>query len=187
MNWNSITVGQYQQVCAIVDAIIDADSEFVAATRVLTEVGGRNQSELDELSMYEFWRLYKVEFGFLDEPVPVVPPVNAVRSGRNLYNLNYDITATTKGQYDEVMMYSKTGINSNLHLLMASITKPVWFWWGSKDHAQRAEHMKGIPFIVAYSCAVFFWTYYKKLLNGFQESLQPLTTTMTAPVSQADS
>jgi hypothetical protein len=185
MNWNTITIGEYQRILELLDGVADEVSTSEAEEQILVEIAGYDHEELQKLPMSEFTRLFEKEFGFLSTDIPPVKPVKMVTAGHRMYRIEYDVTKITKGQYDEVVAFSKQGVNKTLHQFMASITKPVWWWFGHKDHEDRSRDMKNAKFIHAYYASVFFWKVYKTLLGDLQTSLASKVEKMTETQREA--
>jgi hypothetical protein len=179
MNWDTLTIGEYQRILELLDGVTDEVSSSEAEELILVEIGGYTHEKLQEMPIWEFNKLFEKEFGFLSEGVPPTKPVKVLVAGNHIYHIQYDATKITKGQYDEVVAFSKNGVNATLHQFMASITKPVWWWWGYKDHEDRSKDMKKVKFIHAYYASVFFWKVYKELLQVLQTSLASKIQEMT--------
>lgn len=185
MTWNDLTIGQYQRILGLLDGVVTEDATLDAEEQLLVEIAGYDHEELQKMSLSDFSRLFDKEFGFLSSEMPPEKPVKVVWCGHRAYNINFDVTKITKGEYDEVVAFSKNGVNHTLHQFMASITKPVWFWPGYKDHAKRSEDMKNTKFLHAYYASVFFWAVYKNLLKDIQTSLGSKLTNLTEKENQA--
>jgi hypothetical protein len=184
MRWEDLTIGQYQRILEITDGVAGVEADLDAEEQMLVEVAGYNRNDLDALSLKDFARTFEDEFGFLSTDMPPVKPVKIVHCGWRFYRINYDLTKVTKGTYDEVVAFSKNGLNATLHQFMASITTPVWWSRGYKDHAKRSEDMKNCKFLHAYYSSVFFWEVYRNLLKALPTSLAPKIKAMTEEESQ---
>lgn len=179
MNWHTLTIGDYQRILELLDGVADEVGTSEAEEQILVEIAGYDHEELQKMPMSDFTRLFEKEFGFLSTDMPPVKPTKIITAGSSIYRIEYDVTKITKGQYDEVVAFSKQGINMTLHQFMASITKPVWWWFGKKDHEDRSRELKKAKFIHAYYASVFFWKVYKSLLGDLQTSLASKVENMT--------
>jgi hypothetical protein len=185
MNWNTLTIGDYQRILELLDGVADEVSTSEAEEQILVEIAGYDHEELQKMPIGEFTALFDKEFGFLSTEMPPEKPTKIITAGNKIYRIEYDVTKITKGQYDEVVAFSKDGVNKTLHQFMASITKPVWWWFGSKDHEDRSRDMKKAKFITAYYASVFFWKVYKSLLEDLKTSLVSKMETMTEKQREA--
>lgn len=176
MNWNTLTVEQYQNIYKI-----SKDKDI---------------NEEDKASRYLSILLDKTEKQVLDLPIPVynkhcselakaftedIPgePQRYIKTNR-LYRVNYEISTMRAAQYAEVKTFLQGGVIENLHLIMASVVDPVidLIVWrkpvknDSITHQARANNLLQARFIDCYHTAVFFYLYLKNSIHNLKDYLE---------------
>ena len=167
MNWNKITVGQYQQIYPIL--IEDKWTRLDKLTKVISIVTGKTEEEVDSLplnALKDYEDIFTMpELGH---------PIGNVKVNGRRYRLVWDVQKLPAARYIEGKTFSQEGIIPNLHSIMASCVMPQKrFLWGWKDakynaskHSEYAKDMQDVPFLFAYNACVFFckvfgaWTSY---------------------------
>ena len=178
MNWNDLSIKDYNRIQELLSGITDEVTMSERQEQILIQIGGYSQKELHTMPIMEFVRLFDKEFGFLSTEIPKQKPVKIYRAGWGIYKINYDITKLSKGQYDEVVQFSSVSGMKNMHLYLASVSTPVWWWpFGKKDHAGKAKDIEGSKFLVGYYISVFFYLLYRNLLQDILTSLEGQTLT----------
>lgn len=178
MTWEELSIKDYNRIQELLSGVVDEVTMSEHQERILVEVTDYTHDELQKMPVIEFVYLFDREFGFLSREIPVKKPVKIFRAGSGIYKINYDITKLTKGQYDEVVQFSSVDGMKNMHLYLASVTKPVWWWpFGKKDHAERAKDIENASFLVGYYVSVFFYQLYRNLLESILTSLEGKTVT----------
>ena len=157
MNWNKITVRQYQQMLPIIqnESFTDLD-KLVKVICILT---GLSEDEVDS------WPLQKVneykhlfEFDFKKEAR------RRIKVNGRYYRINWQIERLPAARYIEAKTYSQN-LFENLHRLMASCVIPekkiLWMYFDKKynaaDHEKYANDMLDAPFPFVYNACVFFY------------------------------
>jgi hypothetical protein len=178
MKWSDLSIKDYNRIQELLSDIPDEVTMSERQEQILIEIGGYTKDELLQMPVLEFVHLFDKEFGFLSNEIPKRKPVKLFRAGWGIYKINYDITSLTKGQYDEVVQFSSVSGMKNMHLYLASVSKPVWWWpFGKKDHAAKAKAIEGSKFLVGYYISVFFYLLYRDLLTDILTSLEGETVT----------
>lgn len=164
MNWNKITVRQYQQILPIIDD--ESFTDLDKLVKVICVLTGLSEAEVDS------WPLSKVneykhlfEFDFKKEARRRIS-VN----GRH-YRINWQIDKLPAARYIEAKTFSGEGLFPNLHRLMASCVIPQrkvgWMYFDKKynaaDHEKYATDMLDAPFPFVYNACVFFYLVFKEL------------------------
>ena len=180
MNWNKITVRQYQQMLPIIqnESFTDLD-KLVKVICVLT---GLSEEEVDS------WPLKKVneykhlfEFDFKKEARKRIK-VN----GRH-YRVNWEVEKLPAARYIEAKTYSQN-LFENIHRLMASCVMPqkriLWMYFDKKynaaDHENYATDMLDAPFPFVYNACVFFYSVVNEWIKIILSySAEELKQTMT--------
>ena len=180
MNWNKITVRQYQQMLPIIqnESFTDLD-KLVKVICVLT---GLSEDEVDS------WPLQKVneykhlfEFDFKKEAR------KRIKVNGKYYRLNWQVEKLPAARYIEAKTYSQN-LFENLHRLMASCVMPqrrIGFMYFDKkynaaDHEKYATDMLDAPFPFVYNACVFFYNvvneWIKATLSYSEKELQKIMT-----------
>jgi hypothetical protein len=208
MNWNKITVRQYQDIFPIIadDNLSDLD-KLVKVISILT---GYNEDFIDSWTidkLNEYRHLF--EFDFKKEARKRVK-VN----GRH-YRFNWEVNKLKAARYIEAKTFVGEGLFQNLHRLMASCIIPqrkVGFLYFDKKynaahHDKYATDLLDAPFTFVYNACDFFcqllmkWidvtlSYSEELkgkmtasqIKALRESLQSITDGFIAvPLSQISS
>jgi len=180
MNWNKITVRQYQQMLPIIqnESFTDLD-KLVKVICVLT---GLTEDEVDS------WPLQKVneykhlfEFDFKKEAR------KRIKVNGKYYRLNWQVEKLPAARYIEAKTYSQN-LFENLHRLMASCVMPqrkIGFMYFDKkynaaDHEKYATDLLDAPFPFVYNACVFFYNvvneWIKATLSYSEKELQKIMT-----------
>lgn len=180
MNWNKITVRQYQQMLPIIqnESFSDLD-KLVKVICVLTEL---SEDEVDS------WPLQKVneykhlfEFDFKKEAR------KRIKVNGKYYRLNWQVEKLPAARYIEAKTYSQN-LFENLHRLMASCVMPqrkIGFMYFDKkynaaDHEKYATDLLDAPFPFVYNACVFFYNvvneWIKATLSYSEKELQKIMT-----------
>lgn len=181
MNWNKITVRQYQQMLPIIqnESFTDLD-KLVKVICVLT---GLTENEVDS------WPLTKIndyrqlfDFDFKKEAR------KRIKVNGKYYRLNWQIEKLPAARYIEAKTYSQN-LFENLHRLMASCVMPqrrIGFMYFDKkynaaDHEKYATDLLDAPFPFVYNACVFFYNvvneWIKAILSYSVEELKGKITT----------
>ena len=174
MNWNDLTVWQYQQIYPIVTkpekdwTMLDVESKLVGILHNLTD------TQVDSLSIGEFNKL-KVTLAFLDDKIEGKPVKYTEVNGKR-YKFIYDVQQIKAARYIETKVFS-TDLVGNLHKLAASMVMPqskTWYgkWVNDKydaaKHSQYAEDLQGAKFMQVYQSIVFFYQVYRNWIEVIQ-------------------
>jgi hypothetical protein len=208
MNWNKITVRQYQDIFPIIadDNLSDLD-KLVKVIGILT---GYNEDFIDSWpidKLNEYRNLF--EFDFKKEAR------KRVKVNGKYYRFNWEVNKLKAARYIEAKTFVGEGLFQNLHRLMASCVIPqrkVGFLYFDKKynaahHDKYATDLLDAPFPFVYNACVFFcqllmkWidvtlSYSEELkgkmtasqIKALRESLQSITDGFIAvPLSQISS
>jgi hypothetical protein len=208
MNWNKITVRQYQDIFPIIadDNLSDLD-KLVKVICILT---GYNEDFIDSWpinKLNEYRHLF--EFDFKKEAR------KRVKVNGRYYRFNWEVNKLKAARYIEAKTFVGEGLFQNLHRLMASCVIPqrkVGFLYFDKKynaahHDKYATDLLDAPFPFVYNACVFFcqllikWidvtlSYSEELkgkmtasqIKALRESLQSITDGFIAvPLSQISS
>lgn len=208
MNWNRITVRQYQDIFPIItdENLTDLD-KLVKVISILT---GYNEDFIDSWpidKLNEYRHLF--EFDFKKEAR------KRVKVNGQYYRFNWEVNKLKAARYIEAKTFVGEGLFQNLHRIMASCVIPqrkVGFLYFDKKynaahHDKYATDILDAPFPFVYNACVFFcqllmkWidvtlSYSEELkgkmtanqIKALRESLQSITDGFIAvPLSQISS
>lgn len=181
MNWNKITVRQYQQILPIIEQ--ESFTDLDKLVKIICVLTGLSEQEVDS------WPLSKIneyrhlfEFDFKKEAR------RRIKVNGRYYRLNWQIDKLPAARYIEAKTYAGAGLFPNLHRLMASCVIPqrrvLWMYFDKKynaaEHEKYATDMLDAPFPFVYNACVFFylvlmeWT--KAILSYSVEELKEKLT-----------
>ncbi len=157
MNWNKITVGQYQQIYPIL--LEDKWTRLDKLTKVISIVTGKSEEEVDSMPLNAL-----KEYDDIFNMPEVGKPISYIKVNGRHYRLCWDIQKLPAARYIEGKTFSQEGIINNLHMIMASCVMPsrkiLWFYrdmkYDAAKHSEYANDMKDVPFVFAYNACVFF-------------------------------
>jgi len=157
MNWNKITVRQYQDIFPIIadDSLSDLD-KLVKVIGILT---GYNEDFIDSWpidKLNEYRHLF--EFDFKKEAR------KRVKVNGKYYRFNWEVNKLKAARYIEAKTFVGEGLFQNLHKIMASCVIPqrkIGFLYFDKkynaaDHDKYATDLLDAPFPFVYNACVFF-------------------------------
>jgi predicted AlkP superfamily pyrophosphatase or phosphodiesterase len=168
MNWNNLTLQQFQEIHKLsTDTSLD---EIEKVSRTICIIHGLTEMQVDDLAITEFNRL-AAECKFLNTDAIPGKPVKSFRVGVKKYAINYKPTTLKHRQYVEILHFADKPVE-NMHLIMASLVNPVK--WGFKkknkaeDHEAIANDMLNAPLLPVYHSCVFFCKLFKGLIEHTQ-------------------
>lgn len=148
MNWNTITIEQYQAVAKIIQAkdLDDTDKEI----NIAAIVSGKTVADIEAMNIGE-WRQLQQQVKFIYNEVPEYKP----RFSWKAYRFIYDVNKINVGRFITAK-YFQTDLVGNLHHLAASVCKPLLRRYNPEKHEKYAQDLKQAPFAALYSSMVFF-------------------------------
>ena len=181
MNWNKITVRQYQDIFPIIadDNLSDLD-KLVKVISILT---GYNEDFIDSWTidkLNEYRHLF--EFDFKKEAR------KRVKVNGRYYRFNWEVNKLKAARYIEAKTFVGEGLFQNLHRLMASCVIPqrkVAFLYFDKKynaahHDKYATDLLDAPFPFVYNACVFFCQLLMKWIDATLSYSEELKGKMTA-------
>jgi hypothetical protein len=161
MTWQDISIEQYQKIASAMrqENFDDFDKEIA----VIASLTGRSQEEILAGNMEDFNKL-RVEYQFLHTGKFEGNAVKRITVNNKQYEVQYDLKILPIARYVEFKHFTRKGQDfvNNLHLILASITKPVDGVYDASRHSDYANEMKKAKFIDCYHTGVFFC----ELLSG---------------------
>ena len=158
MNWQDVTLGQYQQLYPI---LLEEDStDLDKLVRMISVLTGKTEAEIDSqplgyLNSFRF--LFKMDF---ENKIPRYIYAN----GRK-YKFVHEIQKMPAARYIETKTFLQDGgLIPNLHLIMASCVLPMrktllgWevLKYDATRHGEYAKDMQAAPFVHTYNACLFF-------------------------------
>jgi hypothetical protein len=177
MNWNDLTVWQYQQIYPIVTkpekewTNLDIEGKLIAIIYNLTD------NQVDSLSVNTFNEL-KATLGFLDVNIEGSIVKHTEVNGKR-YKFIYDVQQIKAARYIESKVFSNDLV-ANLHKLAASMVIPqrkTWYgkWvdvdYDASKHSEYAEDLQGAKFIDVYNSVVFFYHVFRNWIEVSKDYL----------------
>ena len=208
MNWNKITVRQYQNILPLItdESLSDLDK----LVKIISALTGYSEDVIDSWpidKLHDFKYLF--EFDFKKEAK------KRVKVNGKYYRFNWEVNKLKAARYIEAKTFAGEGLFQNLHKVMASCVIPqrrvLGFYFDKKynaaDHDKYATDLLDAPFPFVYNACVFFcqllmkWiditlSYSEELkgkmtanqIKALRESLQSITDGYIArPLSQISS
>lgn len=157
MNWNKITVRQYQDIFPIItdESLTDLD-KLVKVISILT---GYNEDFIDSWpidKLNDYRHLF--EFDFKKEAR------KRVKVNGRYYRFNWEVNKLKAARYIEAKTFVGEGLFQNLHKIMASCVVPqrrilgMYFdkKYNAAHHDKYATDLLDAPFPFVYNACVFF-------------------------------
>ena len=180
MNWNKITVRQYQDILPIMtdETLTDLD-KLVKVISILT---GYNEDFIDSWpinKLNEYKHLFN--FDFKKEAK------KRVKVNGRYYRFNWEVNKLKAARYIEAKTFVGEGLFQNLHKMMASCVIPqrqvLGFYFDKKynaaDHEKYANDLLDAPFPFVYNACVFFCRLLMKWIDITLSSSEELKGRMT--------
>lgn len=171
MNWNTITLQQFQAIHALSKKTDLDDMDKV--TQVICILYDKTEALVDEMTLQEYNRLAVECKPYLTDKIPG-KPVKSFRIGTRKYAINYKPTTLKHRQYVEILSFSEKPVE-NMHNIMASLVQPVRFGFKLKNtasqHSKIADDMLNAPLIAVYHSCVFFCNLYHDLMLHIRDYL----------------
>lgn len=174
-DWNSVTIGQFQNLAKIKEQMPDAENEEYII-EMISILSGIERQKLYEISFVDIARIWSVlvwvtELNFSEQIVP------EFTIGETTYVANLDVRQMTAGQLIDLKHYMKDGNSvDNMHNILAIFYIPK----GKKYNEVNIEDVAStfqseLSISIAYPLQVFFCARsakWKSLTRGYtKESL----------------
>ncbi len=157
MNWNKITVRQYQDIFPIIND--DNLSDLDKLVKIICILTGYTEDYIDS------WPIDKLnEYRHLFEFDHKKEARKRVKVNGRYYRFNWEINKLKAARYIEAKTFTGEGLFQNLHKIMASCVIPqrkiAFFYFDKKynaaDHDKYATDLLDAPFPFVYNACVFF-------------------------------
>lgn len=172
MNWEDLTLWQYQQLVPIITKPDPEWTELDVDVKKLVIITGLTEQQIDSLPIDELKALRK-QLGFLDNDIPQKALPKYIETNGKRYKIVYDVKKMPAARYIESKVFSKDNV-ANLHKIAASMVMPqVKNWYGAwvtakydaSDHEVYANDLALAKFVDIYSPLVFFYQVYRNWIE----------------------
>jgi hypothetical protein len=190
MNWNKITVRQYQDILPIItDETLSDIDKLVKVISILT---GYNEDFIDSWPverLNDYRHLF--EFDFKKEAK------KRIKVNGRYYRFNWEVNKLKAARYIEAKTFVGGGLFQNLHKIMASCVMPqrkvMGFYFDKKynaaNHDKYANDLLDAPFPFVYNACVFFCLLLMKWIDvtlSYSEELKGrMTVSQIAALKQS--
>lgn len=156
MNWNSITLGKYQQIDKINSQEQSDIDKVLFSTCVLFDL---TEYEMDNAEPKKAIRMMAKMQSIFETPFS---PKALTKKGR--YIINYDVSRMTFGQYIELAFFlaDKTKVTQYAHYILATISRQWTRKHTTKDHRKKANYFLNQPVDKVIGCV-------NRLVESFNE------------------
>lgn len=159
INWNSITVGQFQDIHKLSLSTMD---EFDKIEMLISIIFNKTDEQVGNMTRGQFNDHAKQCAFLLTDEVPG-KPVRFINIGVKKYGIIYNPARLRHRQYVEILSYADSPIE-NMHKIMASLVQRIrfGFWRMNKveNHSVVAKDMLRARVVDVYHSAVFFCKLY---------------------------
>lgn len=178
VSWSSITLGQYQGVYKIMKSDMEELDKQLNITALLLN---KTPYEIENLSVSDFNKTAKELAFVFTEKIPVIQAKKIIKTAKNRYAINYDVSKYSVRQYVETKHFLTSDFIDNIHLILASnVEKVKYKVFKSKnsgeDHRKVAEDLLNAKFIDVYHSTLFFCQLLKASINGIADYLEKMTS-----------
>lgn len=173
MNWNTLTVEQYQLIMQVYASDMDA---FEKEINICSMLSGKTPSDIEAMELGEYTELKKRISFIFDKP-----PEGKPRLFWKRYRFIYDIRRINTGRFVSIQTFLQGGIVENLHNLAACIIKPTWGKYRPENHERYAEDMKRAPLVSILSSMLFFCNLFEQSVAALVDQVNNSPETKIAP------
>lgn len=137
MNWNNITLGMYQQI----DAVNKTDMEDIdKVLHTACIIFGKTEYEMNNEKPERAVKMINQVNKIFSLPLQATAPS---RIGR--YDINYDISSITLGQYVELTFFIADDSEKHAHRILASMATKRLRKGNQPDHRTKADYFLQQP------------------------------------------
>lgn len=186
MNWNDITIGQFQELQNIKQLTYDFEIEKEIA--ILSALSGQSTEQLEALPKSKLVDLSR-KASFINEPMSE-KLTSYFRCGSRVFKVNLKAESITAEQYILLNKYTATDESTieNLHYIIAILTNEKKYWVITKkfdyDFEGKSQLFKNeLSINKVFASSVFFCKVYKKWLEVSETYLIEKTKEMLQKVN----
>lgn len=165
--WNEVTLDQFQRIYELSEDLNLSPLDYkIEVISILTDV---KFDDLIKISVLDFNKLY-AKLSFL-QTTPPSKPIEYVKVGKQVYEVCYDVSKLTAGQYIDLTTLCKEpkDIPKHYHEIVASLASPItigWFFGYKKKYEgyhKHAEAMKELTMDKVFPITAFFLRVWSEL------------------------
>lgn len=186
MQWNNLTVRQFQGLSEIAQQPFDHEIERSCA--LLASLDGLPVEHYEGMPLDELKaQLPRLAFLHTGE-IPAVPTPKFIKAGGRTYRVVYDFQALTAGQFIDVITATREASDQvrNLHLTMAALCVPtkwrlgrrVTLEYGAEPYTEVAERMLDASLLEVQAVGNFFFQLWQDFLTSMPGFLKKKMETM---------
>lgn len=169
--FDTLTVGQYQQLYAIQKSEMDEIDRATESVAVLT---GKTPTEVEDMPLSEFNKVAVEIAVIFDKKERKVKPPRSLRIQGRKHRILYNPREISSGQYIDLQHFLSQDTIENLHKIVACLIVPVkWHGGNGKysgtDHEIKAAYVQEMNFLKIQAVFVFF----SKLWSASIKAIQP--------------
>lgn len=189
LTWQDITVQQFIDLQRL--AKNKTCDDFEKVEKSICIICDMTEKQVEELTLQEFNQYAKACADVMNEKMPAgVKPKKVIKAGRNSYEVEYNPKNLMHRQYVEIQYFSKD-IFENIHLIMASIVKPIGRFGRrlkneAESHQQYANDFLEAKIVDVYYSCVFFCKLYLNSMEHIKAYLIHEMMTKGASKEQAE-
>lgn len=159
INWQNITVGQYQDLYTLIRSELDPLDKEVQCIAMLANM---TINEVEALPLDKYKDLRTATTWAFNQP-----PEGKLIKRFGKYNLIRKVEDLDTGRYISIQTFLQMDLIENLHNLTACIVKPRWGKYDGNKHQHYADDCRNAPFLAVYQTMLFF-------CNVFSDSMKAL-------------
>lgn len=168
--FETLTVGEYQELFAIMRSEMDDLDKSIECVAVLT---GKTAKQVEEMDIQDFNRCNRELAKIFSEVEIKYKPIKFINIGGVKYRICYNPKRMSAGQYIDIMTFGKGNLIENLHKIFASLLIRARLigkeHYDGTGHEILAARVQDINFITVHSTCVFF----SALWNNFTKAIHP--------------
>ena len=181
--WEDVTLNQFQRIYELSEDLNLKPLDY--KIEVISILSGVKFDDLIKLSVIDFNKLYE-KLKFL-ETYPKAKPIEYVKLGKSVYEISYDVSTLTAGQYIDLSTLCKepSEIPKKYHEIVAALSSKItigWFFGFKKDYEgyhKNAEAFKGLTMDKVFPICAFFLQVWSDLMADIPSYLNnQIETTM---------
>ncbi len=173
MEWKDLNVFQYQQL----EPILTGGDIIGNATKIIAIINNDTEAAVERYAPERLSKEIK-KMNFLLTEIKGYP-VKYIRTAKNKYICNYDISQINTARYIETKVFAKDVIQ-NLHKLAASMVHPTKYFGLVKDmfnaakHSDYADDIQSGKFLDVYYSVSKFIKVISELDSNFKDFMRRL-------------
>lgn len=176
MNWQSITVFQWQQLMELYSGIAENENKDVSI-KAASIITGKTEKQIMGMPLSEIYELSE-KLNFVHTEIPT-KKINYISVNGKRYRCNYNIKDMEAARYIETKHFT-SDFQSNIHKIAASMVIPqkltLLGWkddkYDARKHDQYAEDLLSASITDVMGSVVFFYLVFKTWIKVFRDYLK---------------